>query len=152
MRWSGSRRANGAGHRPYQGLLPTIPSPGRYVFEPPKRGHPPEEIIVETMGYIDVQALVAEIDPPAAWRIVPAELVSGLVLDAQIEFEDVKADEEYQANEPADLEEARRRFRGKWDLSIAFPLEASLSRSDTQYSLDRREFELDARLARLVAI
>jgi hypothetical protein len=85
------------------------PEPGQYTFSPPERGHLPDEVILETMGSLDAAALVEEIQPPPAWPIVPAELVSNLVLEASIEFVDVDADEEYAANEPADLDEARRR-------------------------------------------
>jgi hypothetical protein len=125
------------------------PPPGQYTFSPPQRGGLTEEVIIETMGFLDVTTLVQEIDPPAAWPIIPAELVAEMVLEAEIEFEGVDADDEYAANEPADLEDAKKRFEGRWKLTIGFPLEGNFSRDETQVSLDRMEFELDARFATL---
>ena len=101
------------------------------------------------MGFLDVAALVEEIDPPPAWPIIPAELASDMILEAEIEFEGLDADEEYAANEPADLADAKKRFEGKWKLTIGLPLEGNFRRDEAQVSLDRMEFELDASVARL---
>lgn len=125
------------------------PEPGKYTFSPPERGHLPDEVILETMGSLDAAALIEEIEPPPAWPIVPAELVSNLMLEAAIAFVSVDADEEYAANEPADLDEAKRRFAGRWDLVIRLPLEGNFQRDEAQLNLDRMEFELDARFAQL---
>lgn len=125
------------------------PPPGQYTFSPPHRGSLPEEVILETMGFLDVTTLVQGINPPEAWPIIPAELVSDMVLEAEVEFDGVDADDEYAANEPADLEEAKKRFEGKWKLTIGLPLEGNFSRDESQVSLDRMEFELDARFATL---
>lgn len=128
------------------------PAPGQYTFSPPGRGQLPDEVVLETMGFLDVAALVDQIQPPAPWPIVPAELVSEMVLEAEIEFAGVDADEEYAANEPADLEEAKQRFEGQWKLVIALPLEGNFRRDESQLNLDRMEFELDARFAQITEV
>jgi len=101
------------------------------------------------MGTLDVASLIDEINPPSTWPVIPQELASGLNLDADLEFDAVEADDEYAANEPADLELAKQTYDGKWRMVIPLALHTNLSRDDTQLSLDRYEFELDARLANL---
>jgi hypothetical protein len=125
------------------------PSPGQYTFDPPQRGQLPDEVIVETMGSLDVTSLLEEIQPPATWPVIPAELLVEMILEADIEFEGVAADDEYAANEPGDLDEGRRRFEGRWKLTIGLPLEGNFRRDEAQLSLDRMELELDARFAHL---
>jgi hypothetical protein len=125
------------------------PPPGQYTFSPPERGRLPDEVIIETMGSVNGNALVEAIQPPPEWPIIPAELVSNLVLDAVIEFASVHADDEYAANEPGDLEDAKSRFEGTWKLVIELPLEGNFRREEAQLNLDRMEFEVDARFAEL---
>lgn len=144
---------------PIQAVYRAHPSPGQYIFSPAERGRlvpmsgqsedVPKEVLVATMGYLDVDVLVGELDLPASRSVIPGELLSELTLDADLEYEDVDADEEYKANEPADLEEARQRYDGRWHLVIDFPLGESIPRGEPRLSLDRWEFELDARYAQL---
>lgn len=144
---------------PIRAVYRFVRAPGEYLFTPPERGHlvpfaahgdeSSGEVIIATMGYLDVPAFLEEVEVPPDWTTVPAELASGLVLDAEVEFEDVDADDEYKANEPADLDDARTRFDGRWRLVVDLPLGESFSRTEPRLSLDRWEFEVDARFARL---
>jgi len=73
-------------------------------------------------------------------------------LAGELAVEDVDADEEYKANEPSDLHEARQRYEGRWHVVLGFPLGESIPRVDPRLSLDRWEFEVDARFARVEEI
>jgi hypothetical protein len=144
---------------PIHAIYRAHPSPGQYLFTPAERGQlvptgaEPEtgatDVLVSTMGYLDVEQLLQGIQMPPGWSVVPAELLADLTLDADLEFEDVDADDEYKANEPGDLEEARQRYGGRWHVVLDFPLGESIPRSEPRLSLDRWEFEFDARFARL---
>jgi hypothetical protein len=135
---------------PLDGSFHSFPEPGSYFFQPPQMpGELPDEIIVETMGQVDAQALVGSLNVPEQWRFVPEELVANLTLEAILTFEAVVADEEYRLNEPNDLEDARSRFEGRWKLVVPFALGFGFARDETQLSLDRRDFELDGRFGRM---
>jgi hypothetical protein len=147
---------------PMHAIYRAYPSPGQYLFSAPERGQlvpsqlEPEsgatDVLVSTMGYLDVEELQHSLQLPPSWSVVPAELLADLTLDADLEFEDVDADEEYKANEPSDLDEARQRYEGRWHVVLGFPLGESIARVDPRLSLDRWEFEVDARFARVQEI
>lgn len=144
---------------PIHAIYRAHPSPGKYLFTPAERGQlvPADaeretgatDVLVSTMGYLDVEQLLQSLQLPPGWSVIPAELLAELTLDADLEFEDVDADAEYKSNEPDDLNEARQRYDGRWHLVIDFPLGESIPRSEPRLSLDRGEFEVDARFARL---
>lgn len=79
----------------------------------------------------------------------PEELLEDLQLDARLVFESVSADDEYVKNEPGDLEEARKRYQGTWQLTCPFALGFSVDLDAGEISLDRREFELSTTHVRL---
>jgi hypothetical protein len=135
---------------PLAAYFRAYPPPGGYWYSPPDPSGGIEEIILETMGHIDVGALLPTISCPAEWKVIPQELVDDLLLEAELVFENIEADDEYLSNEPDDMEDARRRFEGTWLLNIRFPLGFSFNRDDLQVSLDRRDYELDGRQAQLV--
>jgi hypothetical protein len=119
------------------------PPPGGYFFNlPPIRGSLPDELLLETMGHVDVTVLAAQLTLPPAWKVIPEELLEDLELNARLNFESVSADDEYAKNEPGDLEEARARYQGTWRLICDFGLGFSVDLDAGEVSLDRREFEL----------
>jgi hypothetical protein len=131
---------------PIRAYYSPFPVPGEYLFHLP-HNELPKEVIIEAMGALDIAALVAEMNPPARWQVIPQELASDLSLEAELELESVEADDEYATNEPNDLEHARRMYDGRWKLLIPFPLHTSFPRSDAQLNFDRSEFELDTQFA-----
>lgn len=137
---------------PIRATFMTIPPPGAYGLHLPPEHMNPEEFIIETMGWIDASALVATLQIPSSWQIIPEELVERLTLQGELAFEAVTADEEYRLNEPSDIDLARQRFEGRWSLAIPFPLGFSFSRDETQLSLDRRDYELKGDFAQMTRI
>ncbi len=140
---------------PLQALYRPRPSPGQYLISLPQargqivpRSTEPHDVIIETMGYLDVDTVVSQLQIPDAWEIVPNELLSGLQLEADLEFEDVDADDEYKLNEPDDLATARALYEGRWSLVIGLDLGQSVPRDEHRLDLDRWECEADARYAR----
>lgn len=128
---------------PIRAYFRPYPPPGGYIFDLPQvRGGLPDEIIVETIGYLNVNAIAQQLTLPPAWKVIPEELLDDLTLDARLVFEAVGADDEYSKNEPGDLDEARKRYDGSWRLSCPFDLGFSLDLDAGEVSLDRREFEL----------
>src|SRR6266851_5413610 len=132
---------------PLRATFRTFPPPGSYNVELPGSGLP--ELIVETMGSVDAAALLATLNPPppAHWNVIPEECLERLELEAQLDFQSVQADEEWKANEPADIETAGTHFDGTWKLTIPFPLGFGFARDDTQLNMDRRDYELDGRVS-----
>jgi hypothetical protein len=135
---------------PLRATFRSFPPPGSYNVELPGSGLP--ELIVETMGSVDAVALLATFNPPppAHWNVIPEECLERLELEAQLDFQSVQADEEWKANEPADIEAAGTHFDGTWKLTIPFPLGFGFARDDTQLNMDRRDYELDGELAQFV--
>ena len=147
---------------PIQAFYRAHPSPGQYLFTPAERGQlvpanvEPKnggtDVLVSTMGYLDVKQLLQGLQLPPGWSVIPAELLTDLTLDADLEFENVDADDEYKSNEPGDLDEARGHYEGRWHIVIEFPLGESIPKEEPRLSLDRWEFELDARSAKFEAL
>ena len=135
---------------PLRATFRSFPPPGSYNVELPGPGLP--ELIVETMGSVDAAALLATFNPPppAHWNVIPEECLERLELEAQLDFQSVQADEEWKANEPADIEAAGTHFDGTWKLTIPFPLGFGFVRDDTQLNMDRRDYELDGEFAQFV--
>jgi hypothetical protein len=128
---------------PIRAFYQRHPPPGGYFFNlPPVRGSLSDELLLETMGHLDVAVLAAQLTLPPAWKVIPEELLEDLELDARLIFESVSADDEYAKNEPADLVEARARYQGTWRLTCSFGLGFSVDPDAGDVSLDRREFEL----------
>lgn len=138
---------------PLQAFYRPRPALGAYGFMMPRRGQlvprttEPHTVIIETMGYLDVAAVIAQLQIPDGWVMIPAELLSRIELDADLEFLDVDADEEYKLNEPADLVQAEDLYKGLWHLTIKIDLEQSVRRDEPRLDLDRWECEADARYA-----
>jgi hypothetical protein len=139
---------------PLQALYRPRPSPGQYLFSPPQargqivpRSPEPSAVTIETMGYLDVDAVVSQLQIPDSWKIIPNECLSGLQLEAELEFEDVDADDEYKLNEPDDLATARALYEGRWSLVIRLDLDQSIPRDEHRLDLDRWECEADGRYA-----
>ncbi len=116
---------------PLRATFRSFPPPGSYNVELPGSGLP--ELIVETMGSVDAAALLATFNPPppAHWNVIPEECLERLELEAQLDFQSVQADEEWKANEPADIEAAGTHFDGTWKLTIPFPLGCSVRKDVT---------------------
>ena len=134
---------------PLRATFRSFPPPGSYNVH--LEGGPGGlgEIILETIGAIDAGALIATLvpPPPVQWEFIPEECFERLELDAELEFESVQTDDEWRRNEPADIDAARTYFEGRWKLTILFPLGFGIARSETQVSLDRRDYELDGQFA-----
>jgi hypothetical protein len=135
---------------PIRAFYQRYPLPGGYFFNlQPVRGSLPDELILETMGYLDVNALASQLKVRPSWKVIPQELLEDLELNARLIFESVTADDEYMKNEPGDLEEARKRYQGQWRLTCTFGLGFSVDLDAGEVSLDRREFELSTAGVRL---
>ncbi len=128
---------------PITAFFRRYPPPGGYFFNlPATQGALPDELIVETMGNLDVNALALQLELPPAWKVIPEELLEDLQLEAHLTFESVSADDEYAKNEPGDLDEARKRYEGTWRLTCSLGLDFSIDLEAGEVSLDRHEFEL----------
>lgn len=134
---------------PLRATFTSFPPPGSYNVDLQVGPGGLGEVLLETIGSIDADALVATLapPPPMQWEFIPEECFERLELDAELEFESVQTDDEWHRNEPADIDAARTHFEGRWKLTVPFPLGFGIARSETQVSLDRRDYELDGEFA-----